>query len=1130
MAVNDVTSTNFAFLARHDLRLARVGALAERYFADDPAGTLAKLRVLAEHLAQEAAARLGVLLPTGPDASQTELLSRLRRSGLCSPQVIELFHHVRAAGNAGAHGLESRHGEALTALKMAREIAVWFHRSFASDPGFKPGPFRPPQPPPDPTATVAAEIERLRAERDAALSEAERDRASLEDATAARRLAEQERAEWETLAATFDADRAETLARLDAMQVAAAAAPLAERAAVAHAARSAALQITLDETATRDLIDAQLRARGWQADTTRLRFSQGTRPERGRNLAVAEWPTETGHADYALFAGVTLVGIVEAKRANTDVPGKLAQAERYARGAALHSPVVLAPGAPWTEEGYRVPFAFSANGRPYLRQLETLSGIWFRDLRRATNLPRALRDWHESADLLAFLDQDTAAADARLAEAPMQFGFPLRPYQERAIRAVEAALAESRTEALVAMATGTGKTKLSIALLFRLLTAGRFRRICFVVDRTVLGDQAQGEFRTTRVMGPRTFADCFNLAGLGDDVHPDTRVHVTTIQGLVARVLNTDDPAQAPPPGQYDLLVVDECHRGYLLDREMSGAEIAFRDQEDYQSQYRRALEHFDAVRVGLTATPALHTVEIFGKPVFSYGYREAVVDGYLCDHESPLRIETHLAREGIRYKRGDQLTLLHPDTGELDLTTAPDDLGFDLDEFNRKVVTPGFNEAVCHELAKHLDPSAPDKTLIFCANDQHADLVVEKLGEALQARWGEVESAAVQKITGKTPDAPGCTKAFRNDPNPRIAVTVDLLTTGVDVPKITALVFLRRVGSRILYDQMLGRAARLCPEIGKEAFRIYDAVGLYDALQDVTAMKPVAADPRLRFRDLLDDLARAEDPTHQAELRARLLAKLRARLPHLTPEARDRWQAASGEAPEDTAKRLADGVVDPAALRAWAAGLDQGAGDTLERPASAARPTVVLAEHADTVVDVRPVFGPGRMPPEDYLAAFQRFVAENANRVAALQVVTTRPRDLTRAALRELRLTLENAGFREADLRAAWRVARAEDVAAGIAAHVRQAALGDPLRPWAARVEEATGRLLARPGWTDAQRQWLRRIGTAVATMQAADSALLDEGAFADQGGARRVERVFDGRLAEVLGDLNDEIWRRVG
>ena len=165
-------------------------------------------------------------------------------------------------------------------------------------------------------------------------------------------------------------------------------------------------------------------------------------------------------------------------------------------------------------------------------------------------------------------------------------------------------------------------------------------------DRSALGDQAAGEFSTTKIVSGKAFADIFGLKLL-HDVMPEseTKVHICTIQGLVKRVLYAADSSEAPPIDQYDLMVIDECHRGYLLDREMSDAELSFRGQEDYVSKYRRVLEYFDAVKVGLTATPALHTTDIFGDPIFTYSYRQAVIDGYLIDHEPPVRIETALAR-----------------------------------------------------------------------------------------------------------------------------------------------------------------------------------------------------------------------------------------------------------------------------------------------------------------------------------------------------------------------------------------------------------------------------------------------------------------------------------------------------
>src|SRR5262249_32079235 len=314
----------------------------------------------------------------------------------------------------------------------------------------------------------------------------------------------------------------------------------------------------------------------------------------------------------------------------------------------------------------------------------------------------------------------------------------------------EEALGQGQREMLVAMATGTGKTKLAIALLYRLLNVKRFRRVCFVVDRNALGDQTAGEFRTTKIVGPRTFAEIFDLKGLSDlRPEPETKVHICTIQGLVKRVLFAEEPADVPPIDQYDLIVIDECHRGYLLDRELSDAELSFRSQDDYISKYRRVLEHFDAVKVGLTATPALHTVQIFGDPIYTYSYREAVIDGYLIDHEPPVRIETALAQAGIRFKAGEEIDILNTRTGAIDLAHTPDEINFDGEDFNRKGVTVPFNRAVAEELARHIDPDLPGKTLVFAISDAHADIVVDELKRAFEARYGEIEDGAVRKITG---------------------------------------------------------------------------------------------------------------------------------------------------------------------------------------------------------------------------------------------------------------------------------------------------------------------------------------------------------------------------------------------
>lgn len=226
-----------------------------------------------------------------------------------------------------------------------------------------------------------------------------------------------------------------------------------------------------------------------------------------------------------------------------------------------------------------------------------------------------------------------------------------------------------------------------------------------------------------------------------------TKVHVATVQGMVHRLFSAE--ADALPIDRYGCIVVDEAHRGYILDREMGEGELEFRDEGDYISAYRRVIDQFDAVKVALTATPAQHTTEIFGPPAFTYTYTEAVVDGWLVDHDPPIRLRTRLATEGFHFDTGEEIEIFNT-LGQASTKVLPDELDFDVDKFNRLVITENFNRVVCEELAKALDPMLPAKTLVFCANDQHADLVVKLLREALEAEHGQINDKTVMKITGK--------------------------------------------------------------------------------------------------------------------------------------------------------------------------------------------------------------------------------------------------------------------------------------------------------------------------------------------------------------------------------------------
>ncbi len=1122
-------SENFGFLSAHDAELVKLGGLAERYFRDDPSTALVKLRQFAELLSKLIAARNALYI--GERETFEDTLRRLSLERIVPREAADLFHSIRKFGNAAVHEARGTHAEALTALRFARQLGIWFYRTYGNKPDFKPGPFVPPPEPVDATAPLRAEIaalqNQLAATGDAVaaarreVEEHARTRESLEQRLA--REAE-ERIVWERLAQETEAEKLSIAARLTALQSAAEHAPKAETLELITRGEAAATKIDIDEAETRALIDQQLQDRGWEADTQRLRHSENVRPAKGRNMAIAEWPTANGPADYALFVDLALVGFVEAKRRRKNVSAAIDQAERYSVGARTPEGAAFA-GGPWGD--HRVPFVFAANGRSYLKQIETESGIWFRDTRRPTNHRRALVDWPTPEGLAGLLEADQDAAAAALKALPFDFGFPLRDYQRKAIEAVEKALEAEQRSMLLAMATGTGKTKLSIALLYRLLATKRFRRVCFVVDRSALGTQAAGEFTSTKIVSGKAFADIFGLKTL-QDVTPETetKVHICTIQGLVRRVLFAADSSEAPPVDQYDLMVVDECHRGYLLDREMSDAELSFRGQEDYISKYRRVLEYFDAVKIGLTATPALHTTDIFGDPIFTYSYRDAVIEGYLIDHEPPIRIETALARAGIVFAKDEQFDLLNTRTGEINLAHAPDEIRFDVDQFNKQVVTPEFNRVVAEELAKQIDPTF-GKTLIFAATDAHADIVVSAIKKAFADKYGEIDDAAVKKITGSVDRVQDLIRSYRNDNNPRIAVTVDLLTTGIDVPSITSLVVLRRVNSRILYEQMIGRATRQCPEINKEVFRIFDAVDLYPHLQNLTDMKPVVVNPSISFEQLVKELVAADQDAHRESIREQLAVKLRRRLKKLPDEARARYEAVAGETPEQTLKRLLE--TKPAELSKWFSSrsaigpiLDwQIDGDTSR--------FMPISKHSDEVVAVTRGYGEASKPG-DFLESFSAFVRDNINTIAALNVVVQRPRDLTRADLQALRRALDLKGFSEANLRRAWADAKNEDIAASIIGFVRQAALGDPLTPYGDRVRAATQKIMKSRSWTDPQKLWLKRIGEQIEREIVVDRSAIDQEPFIADGGFMRLNKVFGGELEGVLAGINEEMWKRMG
>lgn len=878
-------SGNFSFLDQHDQLFLKLATVAERSFASDPNTTLIKLRQLGEALAQHLASLCGI--ESDEQLSQSDLLYRLHRELNLDPKVREMFHILRKEGNKANHEFRTSHREAINGMRVARELSVWFHRALTKNTSFNPGPFLPPPDPSKHLRELQEQIEKLKT--DLAVTNV-----ALESSEQLKVLEQQESAEFKELAYEMDKEARELKAQVEQQeQIISAlrqsyegklADAMSELKALTERERNktyvefakqttaAAEKVTLDEEMTRILIDNMLTEAGWEADTQELTYQKGTRPERGKNKAIAEWPTlesdkkgngKKGRADYVLFCGLTPIAIVEAKRENVSVSGKIPQAEGYSRGFQIEDPLK----SPWelagrkdawpAEQGrhYIVPFVYSCNGRPYVPQLKEQSGIWFRDVRQPSNLKRALPKFHTPQGLLNLLDRSREKAEQALKNESYDY-LNLRDYQEKAIRAVENTLAQDIRTALLAMATGTGKTRTVLGIMYRFLKAERFKRILFLVDRTALGKQANDTFMEAKLEQNQSLTQIYDVVDLkGLTVEEETRVQVATVQAMVKRVFASDNP---PPIDQYDCIIVDEAHRGYTLDQEMTEGEMATRDAAQYLSSYRRVLDYFDAVKIGLTATPAKHTSDIFGHPVYTYSYREAVADDWLIDYEPPLRYTTKLAEEGIRFDKGETVSVVNTKTGEVEAADLEDELNFEIEAFNRQVINESFNQVICDELATELDPLGEEKTMIFCATDNHADMVKRLLDEAFKKELGDAyNSAAVEKITGASPNQAELIKQYKNERYPNVAITVDLLTTGIDVPKICNLVFMRRVKSRILFEQMIGRATRRCDEIGKTVFRIYDAVDIFAAFDsnNVNTMKPLVKNPNITLEQLVDEL-----------------------------------------------------------------------------------------------------------------------------------------------------------------------------------------------------------------------------------------------------------------------------------
>lgn len=1078
--------SNFAFLKSHFPVLANFGILAEKYCYSDSNSCIMKLGMIGETIVNLMLTYDKIKIPT--DCNAVTKIKILLLQGLLTPDLSDILHALRKARNKAAHTNYENIKEGQTLLEMAYSLCEWFMQTYG-DLQYKHCKFV------MPTEADAQSI------------------TDNDDKAAEQKMLE----ETEKIAAAAKAVAAD------------------ERRKRALAAAS---QRQKSEAETRYMIDTQLRKVGWEADSENLRYGKGIRPQKGKNLAIAEWPTlsaagNKGRADYALFAGEKLVAVIEAKAEHKDIPSVIDyQCKEYAQNIRAEDEKYVI--TTWGK--YKAPFVFATNGRPYLAQLETKSGIWFLDLRESANMPKALRGWISPDGMLKLLESDIEKADKALQTLPYDFlrdkdGLNLRQYQLNAIQAAETAVINGQKSILLAMATGTGKTRTVLGMIYRFLKTGRFNRILFLVDRTALGEQAEDVFNEVKLEDLKTLNDIYDIKTLEDAVFEDeTKVHIATVQGMVKRLLYNDEERQ-PSVTDYDLIVIDEAHRGYLLDKEMGEDELLYRDQLDYQSKYRMVIEYFDAVKIALTATPALHTTQIFGNPVFKYTYREAVIEGYLVDYDAPHKIKTQFNTEGIKYNKGETLALYDPVTHEItNSEVLQDEMNFDVEKFNKQIITPSFNRTVLEEFARDIDPEdvMQGKTLIYAVDDEHADLIVKILKE-IYTNYG-IDNDAIMKITGSVAGGnkrkvQEAIKRFKNERFPSIAVTVDLLTTGIDVPEITTLVFMRRVKSRILFEQMLGRATRLCPKINKTHFEIYDPVGVYDSLEEVNTMQPVSADPKTTFAQLLDGLEVLEDEAHIKNAVAQIIAKLQRVKRRLTKEEVNEFKdLAAGLTVEGFIQKIES---LPAAEARNTLLMEASLLEMLDDKHGHGGYTKVISDKQDKFLIRERGFGKNEQRPEDYIEAFEDFVKNNVNEIAALNIICTRPKELTHETLKSLRMALAQNGFTTQQLNTAVSEITSEEITADIISLVRRYAIGSPLVSHQARIRRAVDKLKKAHNFSRVELNWLSRIESYLLNESVMNVKVFDEDErFKTNGGYKRLNQIFRNNLEGIITELNEYLY----
>jgi len=600
------------------------------------------------------------------------------------------------------------------------------------------------------------------------------------------------------------------------------------------------------EEKARQIIDKKLTEAGYI-----LQDIGGCNVTASLGVAVREYPTLSGPADYVIFIKGKPVGVVEAKSEDKGV---------YLLSAAEQSDRYIASGLRYVKYMPDMRFAYESTG----------AITYFRDIHDIKPRSRQVFSFHRPEQLEAWINDDTTLRN-RLKEFPTFNAQGFRNCQVVAIQNLEKSFADNKPRALIQMATGAGKTFTAITSVYRLLKHAKARRILFLVDTKNLGEQAEGEFLNYQPSDDgRLFSELYNVRRINSSYIPtDTKVCISTIQRMYsilrgeeldesieeenpnerAEVGRQRDVVYNPkyPPEFFDFIIIDECHRSiYHI--------------------WQQVLDYFDAFLIGLTATPDNRTFAFFLQNIVSeYTHEQAVLDNVNVGRDGTYLIETDIGSKGghilkqtievrerlTRKKRWEQLD---------------EDIEYRPSQLDRDIVNPTQIRSVIRAFRdawKTIFPGRQElpKTLVFAKTDSHADDIITIIRE----EFGEGNEYCKKVTYGSSEDPKSILTAFRNDYNPRIAVTVDMIATGTDVKPIECLVFMRDVKSKNYFEQMLGRATRTLGEDDlkkvspsatqrKLGFVVVDAVGVTKSQK--TTSRQLERKPTVSLKELMMGVA----------------------------------------------------------------------------------------------------------------------------------------------------------------------------------------------------------------------------------------------------------------------------------